>query len=98
MIPDEECETCQGIELYECKGNADPGAFIDGDTEDVFRATGLIFNARERQWTPTEYFAQPARWVAAYEFMLPYTLRLIDEYRQKKQAEHEALARIHPSN
>ena len=75
---------CNGDGAFECIGSADPKTFIDDDDpEDVFRGAALIFYARERSWSPTEFLAQPAKWARAYEFMLPYMLNMLEEVRER---------------
>lgn len=34
---------------------------------------------------PNELFEQPAKWVAAFDFLLPYAQREIEEHRKREE-------------
>lgn len=84
MEADAECKLCKGETFFELSGSADPRDFMEtDDADDVLRAASCIFYAREKPWSPTELMAQPAKWARAYEMMLPYVLRSLEEVREQ---------------
>ena len=83
------CPHCLGQLRFTCEGNARPEPFILGDASYVFLAARLIVFSRERLWAPDELLRQPAAWVQAYQFLLPYVCRMVEEVRERERARAE---------
>lgn len=88
-LDDEECEECDGDGLVELSAS-DPVHLIDDPNPgEVFELARLVFYARERSWAPTEYSAQSAIFIQAYEAFLPTVHRYLREAQEKDRNESE---------
>lgn len=82
-----ECPECRRARIVVLAGPYEE--HLEGDPNDIFRAATTIVQSAQHEFprSATEWLAQPARWIAAYEFLLPYAAVELEAKRKRDEFE-----------
>ena len=89
----EPCHECGGEGSFECTGGKNPAAFLDGEAFDYLELAKHCLLARERRWSASEYLAESAVFIQAFEALTPAMERLVEEYRERERRKAERQVR-----
>ena len=82
-----DCERCQHQGFITVHGTAEDA--IGDHAYDYFGAVMLIVRALQGETpyprTPGELYDEPAKWIAAFEFLAPFAAKEIEEHRKRCQ-------------
>lgn len=78
------CPACENKRAIQLKG--DPEDHIEGDPYDVFRSVQLIVKSALHEFPKSamDYLNQPAKWIAAFEFLYPF-VSIEEEAKRKRE-------------
>lgn len=83
----DDCPVCKRQRVVILEGSYEQ--HLEGDSTDVFRAATTIVQSAQHEFprSATDWLSQPAKWIDAYEFLVPFAAVELEAKRKRDEFE-----------